>query len=138
MLKVRGGDRRIGVGEKDIIRPVPPIGRFYRSTRSLSAEFSDPSFRALGQLGMIFVFPDGLRIVENLKQATPVHGFADDLGQKGARDITADMSLRLGLFFGQSGAFWHNLQKDYELRKATRERLASLKKTVRPLESLKV
>ncbi len=54
----------------------------------------------------------------------------------GKRDISADMSLRLGLFFGQSGAFWHNLQKDYELRKASRERLAGLRKTIRPFESL--
>ncbi len=53
----------------------------------------------------------------------------------GKRDISADMSLRLGLFFGQSGAFWHNLQKDYELRKASRERLAGLKKSIQPLES---
>lgn len=50
----------------------------------------------------------------------------------GQRAITADMSLRFGLFFGMSGEFWLNLQKDYELRCAKRERLAELKETIRP------
>lgn len=50
----------------------------------------------------------------------------------GERDISADMSLRLGLFFGQSEGFWFNLQKDYDLRVAKRDRLALHKKTIRP------
>ncbi|AEP10087.1 HigA family addiction module antitoxin [Micavibrio aeruginosavorus] len=50
----------------------------------------------------------------------------------GERDISADMSLRLGLFFGQSEGFWFNLQKDYDLRTAKRDRLALYKKTIRP------
>ena len=33
----------------------------------------------------------------------------------GARGITADTAMRLGLFFGISPHFWMNLQKSYEL-----------------------
>jgi addiction module HigA family antidote len=39
----------------------------------------------------------------------------------GKRSITADTALRLGKWFGTTPAFWLNLQKSYELRKATRE-----------------
>ena len=39
----------------------------------------------------------------------------------GKRSITADTALRLGKWFGTSPAFWLNLQKSYELRKATQE-----------------
>ena len=48
----------------------------------------------------------------------------------GRRAITADMSLRFGLFFGMSSAFWLNLQKDNELRVATRYRQPELEKLV--------
>ncbi|NOR65042.1 MAG: HigA family addiction module antidote protein [Candidatus Scalindua sp.] len=57
---------------------------------------------------------------------------------EGKRAITADMSLRFGVFFGMSAGFWFNLQKDYELRKAKRERLAEFKETIRPFESAHV
>ncbi len=39
----------------------------------------------------------------------------------GKRSIIADTALRLGKWFGTSPAFWLNLQKSYELRKAVRE-----------------
>ncbi len=39
----------------------------------------------------------------------------------GKRNITADTALRLGKWFGMSPAFWLNLQKSYELRKAEQE-----------------
>jgi len=48
----------------------------------------------------------------------------------GKRAITADMALRFGLFFNMSAGFWLNLQKDYELRIAKRDRLGELEKTV--------
>ena len=48
----------------------------------------------------------------------------------GKRAITADMSLRFGLFFNMSAGFWLNLQKDYELRIAKRDKLPELEKTV--------
>jgi len=51
---------------------------------------------------------------------------------EGRRAITADMALRLGLFFNMSAGFWLNLQKDYELRLAKRENLAEFRKVVQP------
>ena len=56
----------------------------------------------------------------------------------GKRAITADMSLRFGLFFGMSASFWLNLQKDYELRTAKRERLSEFKKVITPFEDVHV
>lgn len=50
----------------------------------------------------------------------------------GKQAITADMSLRLGIFLGMSEGFWLNLQKDYELRIAKRERLVQFKETIQP------
>jgi addiction module HigA family antidote len=49
---------------------------------------------------------------------------------EGKRAITADMSLRFGLFFNMSSGFWLNLQKDYELRVAKRDRLPELEMIV--------
>ncbi len=48
----------------------------------------------------------------------------------GKRAITADMSLRFSLYFGMCPSFWLNLQKDYELRVAKRDRLPELEKVV--------
>lgn len=52
----------------------------------------------------------------------------------GKRSITAEMSLRFGLFFGMSEGFWLNLQKDYDLRIARREKLAEFSKIIQPFE----
>jgi addiction module HigA family antidote len=52
---------------------------------------------------------------------------------EGKRAITADMALRFSLFFDMSASFWLNLQKDYELRMAERDKLAEFKKIVQPL-----
>lgn len=51
---------------------------------------------------------------------------------EGNRAISADMALRLGLFFNMSAGFWLNLQKDYELRIAERENLDKFRKVVQP------
>lgn len=53
----------------------------------------------------------------------------------GKRIITAEMALRFSLYFGTSAGFWVNLQKDYDLRKARRERLAEFKKVVQPYKA---
>ncbi|PHS26258.1 MAG: addiction module antidote protein, HigA family [Robiginitomaculum sp.] len=53
----------------------------------------------------------------------------------GKRAISADMALRFSLFFNMSNGFWLNLQKDYELRIAKRDRFAELQKTVQPMAS---
>ena len=44
------------------------------------------------------------------------------------RNITADMALRLGRWFGTSAEFWMNLQKSYELRKAARENVEEIER----------
>jgi addiction module HigA family antidote len=56
----------------------------------------------------------------------------------GKRGITAEMALRFGLYFGMSAGFWVNLQKDYELRTARRERLPEFQKTVKPFRPVGV
>ncbi len=38
----------------------------------------------------------------------------------GARPITADTALRLGLFFSMEPRFWLNLQSEYDMRMAKR------------------
>jgi addiction module HigA family antidote len=55
---------------------------------------------------------------------------------EGKRAITAEMSLRFGLFFGMSEGFWLNLQKDYDLRLARRNKLAEFSKAIRPFEEV--
>ncbi len=39
----------------------------------------------------------------------------------GARPITADTALRLGLFFSMEPRFWLNLQSEYDMRIAKRK-----------------
>ena len=46
----------------------------------------------------------------------------------GARPITADTALRLGLFFKMEPRFWMNLQSEYDMRIAKRE----LQKQIEP------
>ncbi len=46
----------------------------------------------------------------------------------GARPITADTALRLGLFFSMEPKFWLNLQADYDIRVARR----TLQKEIEP------
>jgi len=43
-----------------------------------------------------------------------------DIINKG-RSITADIAMRLGLFFGTSAQFWMNLQTSYDLKVADME-----------------
>jgi len=46
----------------------------------------------------------------------------------GARPITADTALRLGLFFKMEPRFWMNLQSEYDMRIASR----TLKRKIAP------
>jgi len=50
---------------------------------------------------------------------------------KGQRAITADTALRLSQYFGNSAEFWMNLQQNYELDTAKRERLPEIKIQIR-------
>lgn len=52
---------------------------------------------------------------------------------KGRRAITAEQSIRLGRFFGQSDAFWFNMQREHDLRKAREEKIKLIEKEVIPL-----
>ncbi len=47
---------------------------------------------------------------------------------EGKRAITPEVALRFALFFDMSAGFWLNLQRDYELRIATKDSLAKIKK----------
>jgi addiction module HigA family antidote len=49
----------------------------------------------------------------------------------GRRSITPTMSIRLGVFFGQSDTFWHGIQVECDFRKLNPLRL-SLVTRVRP------
>lgn len=51
---------------------------------------------------------------------------------QGRRAITADTALRLARYFGTSEAFWLNLQTDYELRLARREKGDVIRREVKP------
>ena len=48
----------------------------------------------------------------------------------GTRGITADTALRLSQHFGNSAEFWLNLQQNYELDLAKREKLDEIKRDV--------
>ena len=51
------------------------------------------------------------------------------------RPVTLDTALRLGFFFGQSAAFWLNMQVAYDLYQAEHgDRAAEIRKSVKPLE----
>ncbi len=49
-----------------------------------------------------------------------------------ARGITADTALRLSRYFSTTSEFWMNLQRDYDLRLATRASRAEIERDVRP------
>jgi addiction module HigA family antidote len=49
---------------------------------------------------------------------------------KGRRGITADTALRLAQHFGNSAEFWLNLQQNYELDLAKREKLSEIRAQV--------
>ncbi|GGZ30424.1 HigA family addiction module antitoxin [Asticcacaulis endophyticus] len=53
---------------------------------------------------------------------------------EGKRAITAEMALRLSIFFGTTAEFWMNLQSDFDLRLARRERLEEFKSRILPNE----
>ena len=55
---------------------------------------------------------------------------------EGQRSITADMALRLGLFFNMSPEFWLTLQAEYDLRKARKEKLSTFESIILPMNSL--
>ena len=53
----------------------------------------------------------------------------------GARPITADTALRLGLFFSMEPRYWLNLQMDYDMRVVTRQTLDKIAPRIRVFQS---
>ncbi|MFN7862147.1 MAG: HigA family addiction module antitoxin [Curvibacter sp.] len=49
----------------------------------------------------------------------------------GARPITADTALRLGIYFGMEPRFWLNLQSEYDMRVVAREQRALMSQRIR-------
>ncbi len=49
----------------------------------------------------------------------------------GARPVTADTALRLGLFFGMEPRFWLNLQSEYDMRTTTRNLIDKIAPRIR-------
>lgn len=54
---------------------------------------------------------------------------------QGKRSITADTALRLHRFFGTSPEFWINLQTQYDLKVAYRNKWDSIKERITPLNA---
>ncbi|MDE0059514.1 MAG: HigA family addiction module antitoxin [Defluviicoccus sp.] len=53
----------------------------------------------------------------------------------GRRSITADTAIRLGLYFGNSPAFWTGLQSQYDIARVERDRGAEIAGRVRPVDA---
>ena len=53
----------------------------------------------------------------------------------GKRSITAEMSMRFGVFFGMSAGCWLTLQRHYDLA-MVHERFAEFEKTITPYEKV--
>ncbi len=51
---------------------------------------------------------------------------------RGQRAITADTALRLSRYFGTTAELWLNLQTDYDLRLARRDKAARINDEVNP------
>lgn len=61
----------------------------------------------------------------------PVTRIADIVNER--RGITADSALRLARYFGNSAAFWMNLQTRYDLEVADDEIARKVERDVQPL-----
>ena len=53
----------------------------------------------------------------------------------GARPITADTALRLGLFFSMEPRYWLNLQTEYDMRMVMRQNLDKIAPRIRVFQS---
>jgi len=52
---------------------------------------------------------------------------------RGRRGITADTAIRLATWLGTSPQYWMNLQRDYEINLAEKERGDEIRKSIVPL-----
>lgn len=84
-------------------------------------------------LGEEFIKPLGLTAYRVAKDCGLSHSAMSQI-LRGKRAITAETSLRLGLYFRMEPEFWMRLQADYELRRARRDKFKSLEQSVKPLD----
>jgi len=79
-----------------------------------------------------FIEPLGLTRYRVAKDAGIAHPTMTQI-VKGRRPISPENALRLGLYFGTGPEFWVNLQADYDLRIARRQKLRTIQKQVKVL-----
>ncbi len=79
-----------------------------------------------------FIKPHGLTVYRVAKDAG-IPQSTLQLAVTGKRPISAEMALRLGVFFGIDAQFWLNLQTEYDLRLAAEKKLDRIEREVRPL-----
>lgn len=53
----------------------------------------------------------------------------------GARPITADTALRMGLFFDMEPRYWLNLQTEYDMRRVMRDSIAQIAPRIRVFQA---
>jgi addiction module HigA family antidote len=53
----------------------------------------------------------------------------------GKRPVTAEMAMRLGLYFGQTPQYWLNLQSRYDMDRAMAELWEKLRHEIAPLQA---
>ena len=53
----------------------------------------------------------------------------------GKRSITADTALRLQRYFGIKAQFWLNLQNEFDLRRAVREKWTDIEQRIIPVKT---
>ena len=95
----------------DWLPPIPP-GEILRE------DFMDPVGLSINQLARnIGVPPNRISEIVN-----------------GKRAITADTALRLQRYFGVEAQFWLNLQSDFDLRIARRQKWLDIKRNIIPIK----
>jgi antitoxin HigA-1 len=83
-----------------------------------------------------FLVPLGLSMNKvAMAVRVPVTRIADIVNER--RGITADTALRFARFFGNSPAFWMNLQTRYDLEVAEDEIARKVERDVQPLAEIR-
>lgn len=99
------------MAKNNLLPPIPP-GDILRE------DFMDPTGMSINQLARnIGVPPNRISEIVN-----------------GKRIITADTALRLQRFFGVEAQFWLNLQSEYDLRMAKRQKWQSIQNQITPFK----
>ena len=83
-----------------------------------------------------FMVPLGLSMNKvAMALRVPVTRIADIINER--RGVTADTALRFARFFGNSPAFWMNLQTRYDLEVAEDEVARKVERDVQPLAEIR-